>query len=59
MSKKAKTTPRNHIALALAARRSSGAAGRHERSAGAQRSADKAALRRQLARQGWQNWQGD
>ena len=38
--------PRNHVALAAAQRASSGAAGRHVRSPGAQRRADKVALAR-------------
>jgi len=38
--------PRNHVALALAARSASGAAGKHIRSQGAQRRADRVALAR-------------
>jgi hypothetical protein len=40
--------PRNHVARAAALRASSGAAGRHVRSAGALRRADKVALARQV-----------
>jgi hypothetical protein len=43
--------PRNRIAVALAARRSSGAAGRHDRSQGAQRRADRVALQKTLRRE--------
>ncbi|QNN58557.1 hypothetical protein H9K76_06880 [Diaphorobacter ruginosibacter] len=42
-------TPRNHVAHALTLRASSGAAGKHIRSQGAQRRADKVALRKQTA----------
>lgn len=38
--------PRNRIAAALAARRSSGTAGRHDRSQGAQRRAERVALQK-------------
>ena len=40
--------PRNHVALALAARSASGAAGKHLRSQGAQRRADRVALQKAL-----------
>ncbi len=42
--------PRNHVARAAAMRAASGAAGRHVRSQGAQRRADKVALARELRR---------
>lgn len=42
--------PRNRIAVALAARRSSGAAGRHDRSHSAQRRADRVALQKAVRR---------
>ena len=42
------TAPRNHVARAAALRAVSGAAGRHVRSQGAQRRADKVALARLL-----------
>jgi len=40
--------PRNRVAVALAARRGSGAAGQHGRSPGAQRRADRMALQKTL-----------
>jgi len=40
--------PRNPVALALAARRASGAAGQHVRGTGAQRRADRVALQKAL-----------
>lgn len=40
--------PRNHVALALATRSTSNAAGKHIRKAGAQRRADKMALQKLL-----------
>lgn len=43
--------PRNPVAPALAARRASGAAGRHGPQAGARRAAERAALLRQLRAQ--------
>ena len=42
--------PRNPVALALAARAGSGAAGRHQRATGAQRRADRVALQQALRR---------
>ncbi len=44
--------PRNHVALALAARSASNAAGKHIRQSGAQRRADKMALQRLLRQTG-------
>lgn len=44
----AAAAPRNPVALALAARRQSGAAGRHRRSPGAQRRADRVTLQKAL-----------
>ncbi len=44
--------PRNHVAQALAARSASSAAGRHIRSQGAQRRADRMALQK-VMRQNW------
>lgn len=46
-----KSAPRNHVALALAARARSGAAGQHGRTTGAQRRAEHVALQKAL-RQG-------
>ena len=43
--------PRNHVAMALAARSASNAAGKHIRQSGAQRRADKVALQKLLRRQ--------
>ncbi|MBN8557829.1 MAG: hypothetical protein J0L74_09185 [Burkholderiales bacterium] len=40
--------PRNRVAVALAARRGSGAAGQHGRGPGAQRRADRVALQKTL-----------
>ena len=40
--------PRNHVALALAARSASSAAGKHIRSPGAQRRADRVALQKTM-----------
>lgn len=47
-SKPTTPPPRNPVALALGARRSSGAAGRHGPKAGARRAAERRALRREL-----------
>lgn len=44
--------PRNHVALALAARSASGAAGKHIRPSGAQRRAERMALQKLLRQQG-------
>lgn len=44
--------PRNHVALALAARSASNAAGKHIRASGAQRRADKVALQKLLRQPG-------
>ncbi|RRD57403.1 hypothetical protein EII20_07395 [Comamonadaceae bacterium OH2545_COT-014] len=44
--------PRNHVALALAARSASNAAGKHIRQTGAQRRADKMALQKLLRQTG-------
>ncbi len=50
--------PRNHIARAMLSRATSGAAGKHIRSQGAQRRADKVELRKQMARNaGLKHWE--
>ena len=45
--------PRNHVATALAVRSSSSAAGKHIRSQGAQRRADRVALQKALRQRLW------
>lgn len=51
-------SPRNHVARALNLRAVSGGAGKHIRSQGAQRRADKVALQKQAAgRGGFKHWE--
>jgi K+-transporting ATPase c subunit len=45
--------PRNHVALAMAARSATSAAGKHIRSQGAQRRADRVALQKALRQTHW------